>query len=458
MNINEPHPSIKCHYTRWKRNREFVAGEDAVKCSDANYLPKLPSQSDSDYLNYKEAVDFFPGALRTLESHVGLIFRKDAHFVAPPGHDELWETVNDHKNKDQLARHLLGERIVTGYTGLLIDHDAQPEGLSAAQASAAGYHARISVYAAEAILDVVPMIVGGKRVIAQVRLLDDEKTVRELRLDAGVYTQNIHTLTEGGDWMLVETITPLKNGAALDHIPFVLDNSNPGGHLPAKAPLDEVVNVNRQLYRAQAQLNNTLRNVASPMRVICGADDENRTYTVSPDSIWVFTSPETKVQFLEMSGNGAGALRQQVRDKIEEMAAIGARTLQSEKAAAETAEAMSIRKASENSLLASIANSVSENYTKALREVANWSNINGEVTYRLNTDFLPESMKPEEVTALFGLVQAGKLSTESFYERLQAGEILSDAISWEEEKQRIAQDSFDAPPINTDTGPGDIVN
>jgi hypothetical protein len=116
------------------------------------------------------------------------------------------------------------------------------------------------------------------------------------------------------------------------------------------------------------------------------------------------------------------------------------------------------RRASENSLLASIANSVSENYTKALREVADWSGITDEVTYSLNTDFLPEAMTPEEMTALFALVQAGRLSSESFYERLQAGEILSDAISWEEEKQRIAQDSFDAPPINTDTGPNDIVS
>jgi hypothetical protein len=334
--INKPNPAMSACYARWKRNREFLAGEDAVKCSDANYLPKLPSQSDSDYISYKEAVDFFPGALRTLEGHIGLVFRKPAHFVSPDGHEDLWETVNPSRNKDQLARLLFAERLATGYTGLLVDHDAQPEGLSAAQASALGYHARIAVYTAEAILDVVPAIIGGKRVTVQVRLLDDEKTVRELRLDAGVYTQNVWRLNDGGEWALVETITPTKGKQTLDHIPFILDNHNPGDHLPGKAPLDEVVNVNKQLYRAQAQLNNTLRNVASPMRVICGVEETDKPYTVSPDSIWIFQSAETKVQFLEMSGQGVAGLQQHVSGKIDEMAAIGARILQNEKAAAET--------------------------------------------------------------------------------------------------------------------------
>ena len=54
----------------------MLSGEDAVKAAGEKYLPRLDSQSEEEYADYKARASFFGATARTLEEYLDLIFRR----------------------------------------------------------------------------------------------------------------------------------------------------------------------------------------------------------------------------------------------------------------------------------------------------------------------------------------------------------------------------------------------
>lgn len=367
-NICDPSPEFASHHRRWKRSRDVISGEDAVKAGGEAYLPRPSSRmSDAEYQRYLFRVDFFPGACRTHDGNIGLVMRKPPVLEGAQGYEAIFKTLTDRFDHVQLSRFLLSETLITNFTGLLADAPPQPAGLSKAEAITLGYRPRLAPYCAESILDLVPMIIGNDRVIGEVRLLDSCKQVRHLKLTLipgslqPIYTVTLHTLVNG-EWIEGETVTPLSNGVPLNRIPFRIVSTEAGAWTPPKGPLDDLVLVNLQHYRAKARLGNVLAFVGHPQRFITGlSETDDEDYIVSVDNIWIFKGGSKDQQpvdvgISEHSGKAVGDLRADVDSLKDEMAAIGSRILQQEKAAAEAAETLAIRRASENSLLAGMVN------------------------------------------------------------------------------------------------------
>jgi hypothetical protein len=70
------------------------SGEDAVKSAGQKYLPRLDSQTDEEFLAYRNRAAFFNATARSAEGFVGLIFRR-APFVKVP---------EVHHNRQRLSR------------------------------------------------------------------------------------------------------------------------------------------------------------------------------------------------------------------------------------------------------------------------------------------------------------------------------------------------------------------
>ncbi|MDF0540746.1 DUF4055 domain-containing protein [Sphingobium sp. H39-3-25] len=444
--ISTPTPEISCHFKRWKRNRDVLAGEDAVKAAGQSYLPKLPSQSSADYLAYNASVDFFPAAQRVHESRLGLIFRKDPVAIGGEGYEDVLATISRRYSLDELARELASETLVTNFTGVLVDSPAQPSGLSAAQAIADGYRPFVELYRAESILEVTREVIRNRFALTRVRLLDDAVTVRELILIDGVYQVIMHRKI-GSDWVEDAPIIPTKGGQPLGEIPFKVVSTVAGAISPPKAPIDDLALMNLAHFRAQAQHSNVLRHIASPIRNITGiaTDGGEAPFVVSPDSVWLFESEATKVNISEHSGAGVAALKEHCDSLIDQMAAIGDRVLQTEKAAAEAAETLAIRRAAEGSILAAMAKTVATQLETMVNLAMDWMRA-APISYSLNTDFMPIAMTAQDITALLAVVQAGRMSSETFFSILKAGEVVDDGLDYETEKARIDQDTVDAPP------------
>jgi len=81
--VNSTHPEYDSRAAEWSRARDVLAGEDSVKAGGERYLPRLDSQSDVEYVAYRDRASFFNATARTAEGYSGLIFRRPP-FVKTP--------------------------------------------------------------------------------------------------------------------------------------------------------------------------------------------------------------------------------------------------------------------------------------------------------------------------------------------------------------------------------------
>lgn len=445
--INEPTKVIAAAHERWKRNRDILSGEDAVKAARDEYLPRLGNQTDVEYAKYLKRVPFFPGAARTHDGLLGLVTRKQALLEAPTAMASIFETVtrSGHDVND-LAEEVMSEVLHTAFHGLLVDYPASVGARSLLDAERdLGSRPYINQYVAESILEVTPGVVANRKKLVRVRLLEDDgKTVRELLLVDGVYTIILHYLIEG-DWYADDPQIPLRQGKPLDEIPFILVTPKAKATDPVKGPLDDVCLLNVHLYHAQADAQNSRFYSSAPILTILGA--EQTDLTISPGTVLFFpnhTKEEpVEIGFREFSGAGQTTLENAVATGKDEMAKLGSNILASEKSAAEAAETHAIRRSSENSVLSGLARSVSRDIEEALNLVAWWAGQADKkaVKFALNTDFVPSPMTAEERKATLAEYLSGAISWETFIALYMDGEVLPESFDIEEERQKIAAGS-----------------
>jgi len=441
--INTPIPEIAAYHCKWQRNRDVLSGEDEVKAKRSTYLPYASSeQTDAEYLIHLANVPFYPAASRTLDGYIGLMFRKRVILAATPLVEDLLQVVtNDGKDLDDLAELVAREVLSVNYGGLLVDHPAATPGLSLAAARNAGQRPWVAFYPAESVLGPEFGAVNNRKTLLRVRLQDDDTTVRELLLEDGVYTVQMHHAVDG-EWIAGERVVPLVRGKPLNAIPFVLLSHNQAD-LPSPAVMADTVMLNLQHYRANGLLSLAHRFIASPIPYICGADDDSNSeaqeLSVVPGVLWKFTNHETKVAFLEINGDGIPAL-ERLRDHLEhQMSIVGLNMLAAEKNAVEAAETHKLRMASENSVLAGISRVIARKIKEVLDLMAMWAD-GSTVEFGINTDFIPGEVTAEQLREVRELFAAGLLSKETVFHILRDGEIVDATLTFEAEQARIATD------------------
>ena len=463
--IDSPTLTIAAAYARWKKNRDILSGEDAVKKARTEYLPALPThdlQNDpKSYSDYLYRTPFFPGAARTLDGLRGLVTRKRGVLTAPDSLKDIFETITHlGHNVEDLAEEVFDETCTTNFTGMLIDMPSSDRKfVSVKDAERSNNRPFISLYIAESILEVTTGVRLNKKKIVRVRLKEDESTIRELILDDdGIYRQIVH-VSVNGNWSVREIITPLINAKPIDEIPFIVVTSKFRSTDPVKGPLDDVVNINRHLYLDEASAANSRLMLSSPFVVMVNVDAPEKPLALSPGQILYLKSVNelpADVKIVEHTGAGQASLDLAVSTKKDEMSKLGLSILASEKAASEAAETHAIRRASENSILAALARTISRKIEEALRWVALWQGVDPEaVTYAMNTDFTPSSMSAQERDAALKELMAGAISWETYIGLLQDGEILSEGFDIDQERDRLQAADMNADRPTTEPVPAE---
>lgn len=440
MDISKPHPSIACEHERWNINADVITGYYAVKKRGVKYLPKAFSDQDAkDYRAYKENVSFYPAANRTLTGLNGLMFRR-APVLENEGiiEAQLKDVITrDGKTINELAKEVCKAYLTTAFYGLLVDH---PSGTatSAGEAISEGIRPYVLQYPAHSILEVRRGAVGRGRGLTYVRVLDDEETVRVLELVSGIYQVTIWK-KEAEGWVPGQTIVPRRNGQPFREIPFIL-LSEDDMLCPQPAIMDHVVQLNLDHYRTQGLLTSCHLFISTPMLfakgLAAGAEDK---LTVSPGAIVFAESAEADLKWVAPSGDGIPSLERQLDRTEDKLAVVASRILARQKAVAEAAETEALRQGAENSVLASIANHISDKITQALQLVADWTD-GSTVRYQLNTDYLPAKMDASEIAALFNVYQGGGMSFESFFFALRDRGVHNETLTLDEEEKRIKAD------------------
>jgi hypothetical protein len=158
---------------------------------------------------------------------------------------------------------------------------------------------------------------------------------------------------------------------------------------------------------------------------------------------------------LEFGGSGLGAIREQMQNKEKLMAVLGARLLEEQKMGVEAAEAIMLRGNGEQSVLQSIAATISLAMTMALKWHAAWTGIKAVelLSVMLNTDFFATAMTSQDLTALVASWQQGAISYDTLYYNLQKGEIARPGVDVDTERDLIEAQQPEPPPLEEEEPP-----
>jgi hypothetical protein len=244
----------------------------------------------------------------------------------------------------------------------------------------------------------------------------------------------------------VESRVPLRLGKPLPLIPFVFHG--PRNSLPDvdKMPLADIITVNLDHYRLDADYKHGLHFTALPTAWVSGFD-KAAELRIGSSTAWVSDTVGAVAGFLEFKGHGLSTF-ENAQDRDERMMAVlGSRMLEDTKRVGETADAIELRQAGENSILMTLAMSVSDSISQVLRWVYWWNsteqfpeNISEDlVLLQINTDFTPKGLTSLELTAIVGAWQAGAISQATMFDLFRKGEVLPTGRTDKEEKNLIGQ-------------------
>jgi hypothetical protein len=248
-------------------------------------------------------------------------------------------------------------------------------------------------------------------------------------------------------WQLVESHTPKRLGKPLTQIPFVFHGPIHSRPEIDRPPLDDVIALNLDHYRLDADYKHGVHFTALPTVWVAGFDPDS-SLKIGSTTAWISSTVGASAGYLEFTGQGLQTFERAMERDERLMAILGSRLLETQKRVAETAEALQIRHAGEESILTNIATSVSESITQVLRFAHWWLPSSGNalpdevndnsVVFELNTDFGVKGLTARELQAIVAAWQAGAISQDTMFELFRKGEILPDGRSNSEELSLLA--------------------
>jgi len=475
MPVNSLHPDFEDMLPAWTRARDVMAGEDAVKAAGEKYLPRLEATSDTEYAAYKARAAFFNATARTADGYVGLIFRRVPFIKLPEASTALGRALADFSNDadmlgtslNQYAKNILTEVISVGRAGTLVDWESENEN-----------RVYVSTYAAENIINWRVERINGRNIPTLVVLYEphggiarngDEfeaqttEQIRVLRLvPSSAKGEMTHSCqvelwqpevvrdrkkSDKVKWKLVETKIPLRLGKPLPALPFVFHGPKHSRPDVDKLPLGDVIAVNLDHYRLNADYKHGVHFTALPTAWVSGFPKEG-TLRIGSSTAWVSDQPGAKAGFLEFTGQGLMTFERAMDRDERLMALLGSRLLENNKKVGETAEAIELRQTGEHSILGNIALSVGDSLSQVLRWAYWWNSTedspedvsNEQVALELNTDFSNKGLTSQDLQAFVAAWQAGAISRDTMLDLFRRGEVLSESRTSEEETKLISRE------------------
>jgi hypothetical protein len=461
MPVTTVHPTVDALLPQWRKVRDCWAGAEAVKARGTDYLPMLSWKRNADkrYSDYKCRADFENAVRRTLDGLVGLVTGTPPEVTVP---DEFEPRLADITLTgvpfDEFAKSVLTHAIMPGRCGILADVAADEPGIGGSP------EPYLAVYQAEDVINWRWERREGASVLIRVVLREEvaepdpkdpfaEVSVEQYRvveLVDGVLTHQLWRQDRNqSQWFPYgDVVVPRRGNDPLDFVPFKFVNSDSTLPDPGAPPLLDLAEMNLSLYRTSADLEHGRHFTALPQPWIFGADVKGDV-EIGSGVAWTSTNPDTRCGFLEFTGQGLGALEKAVEQKREQMVALGARLLERQKRAAETAEALRIRQAGEQSVLAGVAQTVGRALTEALRWCVWWQDrvvalddLDDERVYvRFATDWDATTLTPQDALALAQTWQLGGMSRRTYVWNLEEGHLLPPDTTVDEEIALIEMES-----------------
>jgi hypothetical protein len=459
MPVNTKHADYSKNKPLWENCEHATQGQSEIHAHGVQYLPRLSGQNDDEYKAYVKRALFYNATARTVDGLTGMLFLKPPKVEYPAAMQGIIDDVTmTGLSLHQFAETVADDIMVFGRCGVLVDYPPITNASTMAEMVQLGARPYATKYDAESIINWKTKRVNNVQMLSMIVLkesaqiakdeFESESVTRYRVLDLDVmYRQRVYEEDKQGKITQIgDDIFPLMNGNTMSFIPFefigVCDNSP----CVDKPPLLDLVDVNLSHYRTSADLEHGRHFTGLPTPVVCGVQLESgQSLSIGSAKAWVFPDPQASATFLEFTGQGLGELREAMREKESMMATLGARMLAPESKGIESAQTASIHRAGENSVLASISQSISISLTHILEWLRDWSNITGDVLVELNRDFVPPTMTAQDLTALVTAWQSGAISHSTLFDNLKQNDIIAADKTFEDEQELIAMNPVGMP-------------
>lgn len=470
------HPDYAAARARWKRCRDFVEGEEAVRAG--GYVPRLRQQSDDDYESYVKRAPFWDAVARTVTALNGLIYNRSVTIEGSPSTERLADTLGLGEGQDvYTVAAAVAEEVLTT-TRAVVVVDLPRSGTPPVPFAA--------VYRAEDLVSWETADVGGREVLTYA-VLEEVRSVRENLTVAKQRYRRVYQLqadeAEGGEvrarfglYKFVVRETPegdrteewvredegqleASGGRPLSRLPVIVHNGASLRPKPRRPMLMGLVDIVHKWYMKSADLAQAEHLVCLPTLVVIGDDTEDngrpRSYYLGSDRALTFPNPETKIEFVEVSGGGLARVAGSMEALEKQAVALVGRILEGKPAVEESGLAKRLRDEGMETSMVMVAAAVSETMTAVLRAAADWVNVpdpvaSYEVTYDVDAAALDAAM----LASLLNLRVGGEISRATMFHNLKRGGIVPEDRTYEEEQALI---DADAPglPSRRPGDPGD---
>jgi hypothetical protein len=468
MAIDSAHPLHTARLPQWLRCRHCHDGADAVKAAGTTYLPMLSGQDSGRYDAYRQRAMFYNAFARTVQALTGVLFRRPAPPTGPSSLATEWlDVTRAGQSLDLFAMSVADELFKVGRAGVLLDAPERGDPYWVT------YRAEdVLSWQAQRGADGVP--VASRVVLREPLAMQDPKDqyvvvithqLRELYLAAGgpspVYEQQLwrHPVREDGvvdasKWERSgPPVRPLRRGAVMSFVPFVFLNATSLLAEPGRPPLLDLADVNLSHYRTSADLEHGRHFTALPTPWITGYDGRSGTLTIGSEEAWAVANEKAQVGMLEFTGAGLASLERAMDQKERQMAVLGARLLEQQKAGVEAEGTLRMRHAGDDATLRLVAATLSAGMSRAMRWHAWWLGAANapdvrDIGYDLGVEFFSVRMSSGDLQALVQAYQAGTMSFETLYFNLQRGDVARPDVDAKAERHAI--DAEDEPPPDAD--------
>lgn len=451
------HPLLGSVVEKQELVTTLYGGTLAMREAGTDYLPQEPGEEDINYKNRLARSVLFPAYKQAVKANTGKLYTKEVVVhAATKEMSKFLESVDEQENDlTEFAKLATDNAINNGCSYILIDYPVMSTSATRADEQAAGGRPYWVNIKQTQVLEASPIKRAGKNVLGvfryveQVPFRSDPFTVKYIEQikqfdfddDEGFVQYTTYQKDKKNNWVVVDTGKLIFNNKPFTEIPIVAINVEPVGFYVGQPVFYDLAEENKQHWQMASDYNNIVHNSQVPMVIATGVGSSvnpetgnaSDPFIISPNTVAEYSSKDTKVFWLEVTGDAAAVGEKSLSSSLRRMSVMSLQLMVNVDTNA-TATASMIDAKESLSVLQSIGKAVEQALDKAINFTYKYNGIENETTtVEINTDDAVIFGDANDGTTLLSMVEIGLLTKETGLEEFKRRGILSPKLDVQKE-------------------------